>query len=169
MPLQLHCLFKYSHMTCFTPLLKWRACLPARYSCQFSIGLCGKDSYFTGKDPCSSPPSSTWITTTLSTKNCLKPPILGFNTAYLHPFSDPVQVTTVKFHLWVRVCVFSPFLLKITPFCCRKSVKSGKEKREKLRREKTEKGKQKQGSRSVCKAFSCYKVMPLVAPNLIAA
>ena len=56
MPLQLHCLFKYSHMTCFTPLLKWRACLPARYSCQFSVGLCGKDSYFTGKDPCSSPP-----------------------------------------------------------------------------------------------------------------
>ena len=69
----------------------------------------------------------------------------------------------------MRVCVFSPFLLKITPFCCRKSVKSGKEKREKLRREKTEKGKQKQESRSVRKAFSCYKVMSLVTPNLIAA
>ena len=69
------------------------------------------------------------------------------------------------------VCFLSipSFLLKITPFCCRKSVKSGKEKREKLRREKTEKGKQKQESRSVLKAFSCYKLMSLVAANLIAA
>ena len=137
----------------------WLALLPfwngelacqASYSWQFSIGLCCKDSPPTPLSG-SLPPSQQRTVLNL-------------------PFWDSTLLIYISLFQTLLSFLSSPsFLLKITPFCCRKSVKSGKEKREKLRREKTEKGKQKQESRSVCKAFSCYEVMPLVAPNLIAA
>ena len=103
----------------YSSILTWLALLPfwngeltcqASYSWQFSIGLCCKDSYFRGKQPCP-PPTPTPPPGSLppsQQRTVLNLPFWDSTLLIYIPFSDPVHLTTVKFHLWVRDCVFSP-------------------------------------------------------------